>query len=102
MAPAAPEVLQVAEAIHRAFALGDLSLPEAFRPAHLTVTFIDAVFGSGLKPGETSEPAAERYCRRFGRTRGERRNGDWFSPLANAQPTWNDGGLIHRVNRRWP
>ena len=69
MAPAAPEVLQVAEAVHRAFALDDHSLPEAFRPAHLAVALIDAVFASGLKPGETPEPAAARYCRRFGLAR---------------------------------
>ena len=78
MSPAAPEVRQVAEAIHRAFALDDLSLPTAFRPAHLAVALIDAVFASGLKPGEAPEPAAERYCRRFGlsRTLDEQRDGD--------------------------
>ena len=51
MVPAAPEVLQVAEAIHRAFALDDHSLSEAFRPAHLAVALIDAVFAASLKPG---------------------------------------------------
>lgn len=66
MAPAAPEVCQVVEAIQRAFTLDDLSLPEAFRPAHLAVALIDAVFDSGLGPGWTPEPAAARYCRRFG------------------------------------
>ena len=69
MTPAAPEVLQVAEAVHRAFALDDHSLPEAFRPAHLAVALIDAVFASGLGPDETPEPAAARYCRRFGLSR---------------------------------
>ena len=78
MVPAAPEVLQVAEAIHRAFALDDHSLPEAFRPAHLAVALIDAVFASSLEPGETPEPAAARYCRRFGlaHARGEPRDDD--------------------------
>ena len=77
MAPAAPEVWQVAEAIRRAFTLDDLALPEAFRPAHLAVALIDAVFGSGLAPGETPEPAAARYCRRFGLARThEARSGD--------------------------
>ena len=77
MTPAAPEVMRVAEAIQRSFALDDHSLPGAFRPAHLAVALIDAVFASGLKPGETPEPAAARYCRRFGlaRMREERRDG---------------------------
>ena len=74
----APEVRQLAEAIQRSFALEDLTLAEAFHPAHLSIALIDAVFGSGLDPGETPEPAAARYCRRFGlaRTREERRDGD--------------------------
>ena len=77
MAPAAPEVCRVAEAIQRAFALDDLALPEAFRPAHLAVALIDAVFASGLGPGETPEPAAARYCRRFALSRkSEERSGD--------------------------
>ena len=78
MTPAAPEVLQVAEAVHRAFALDNHSLPDAFRPAHLAVALIDAVFASGLKPGETPEPAAARYCRRFGlpRTHEAQSDGD--------------------------
>ena len=78
MTPAAPEVLQVAEAVHRAFALDDHSLPEAFRPAHLAAALIDAVFASGLAPGETPEPAAARYCRRFGlaRTHEAQSDGD--------------------------
>ena len=77
MVPAAHEVLQVAEVIRRAFTLDDLSLPEAFRPAHLAVALIDAVFASGLGPDETPEPAAARYCRCFGlpRTREERPGG---------------------------
>ena len=74
----APDIRQVAEAIQRSFALDDLSLAEAFHPAHLAVALIDAVFGSGLDRGETPEPAAARYCRRFGlaRTREERRDRD--------------------------
>ena len=73
-----PEIRQVAEAVQRSFALDDLSLPEAFHPAHPSVALIDAVFGSGLDPGETPEPAAARYCRFFGlaRTRAERRGRD--------------------------
>ena len=66
MAPAAPEVCQVAEAIQSAFTFDDLSLPEAFRPAYLAVVLINAVFDSGIAPDETPEPAAARYCRRFG------------------------------------
>ena len=69
MSPAAPEVMRVAETIQRSFVLDDRALPEAFRPAHLAVALIDAVFASGLKPGETPEPAAARYCRRFGLSR---------------------------------
>ena len=69
MTPAAPEVMRVAEAIQRSFTLDDRALPEAFRPAHLAVALIDAVFASGLAPGETPEPAAARYCRRFGLAR---------------------------------
>ena len=57
MAPAAPEVMRVAETIQRSFALDDRALPEVFRPAHLAVALIDAVFASGLAPGETPEPA---------------------------------------------
>ena len=56
----------MAEAIRRAFTLDDLSLPEAFRPAHLAVALIDAVFASGRKPGETPGPGAARYRWRFG------------------------------------
>ena len=80
MTPAAPEVMRVAEAVHRSFALDDRALPEAFRPAHLAVALIDAVFASGLKPGETPEPAAARYCRRFGlsRTHEAQSDGDTY------------------------
>ena len=75
---AAREIQQLVEAIQRSFPLEELSLPEAFHPAHLSVALIDAVFGSGLTPGETPEPAAARYCRRFGlaRTRPEQRDRD--------------------------
>ena len=78
MTHAPHEVGQVTDAIRRSFPLADLALPDEFFPAHLPVALIDAVFRSGLRHGEAPEPAAERYCRRFGlaRVRADGRNDD--------------------------
>ena len=40
-------------------------LPEEFRPAHVTVALVDAVFNPRLRHIETVVPIVERYCRYF-------------------------------------
>lgn len=63
------EIPLVIGAIRRSFPLDDIALADEFFPAHLAVALIDAVFRSGLRHAEAPEPAAQRYCLRFGLAR---------------------------------
>ena len=59
-------------------------LPEEFRPAHVTVALIDAVFNPRLRYLETVVPIVEGYCRYFNlkRTVSPER---WPPPLESQQ-----------------
>ena len=67
--------------IHRA-------LPEEFRPAHLSVALIDAVFNPRLHYASVVVPIVERYCDHFGLVRTVA-PGEWPPPLS-AQETLCD------------
>lgn len=107
------EVRQVVDAVCRSIALDGTDLHHAFFPAHLSVAVIDAIFHSGLRPGERPAPAAERYCRRFGIV--PRRPDRWAPPPAGEQEPLGDlvrrydetgvdemAGTIFRSRRRSP
>ena len=82
------------DAIVRTIPLDNLDLPDEFFPAHLPVALIDAIAGSRVRPGESSVPISERYCRHFGiaRIRGDR----WSSPPAREQESL--GNLVRRYD----
>ena len=60
--------------VHRA-------LPEEFRPAHLSVALIDAVFNPRLHYASVVVPIVERYCDHFGFVRTVA-PGEWPPPLS--------------------
>lgn len=94
MSRAAFEVSQVMRAVRRSIPLEDLSLPDEFYPAHLSVALIDAVFRFRSRLADHAVSAAERYCRRFGipRTRTNR----WDAPAAKDQEALTD--LVRRFD----
>lgn len=63
------QVERVVHAVRRR--IGDIhrALPEEFRPAHLSVALIDAVFNPRLHYASVVVPIVERYCRHFGLVR---------------------------------
>ena len=91
------EVLQVADAACRSVSLDSMRLPEEFRPAHLTVALMEAVFHPRRTTASGSASAASeiaRYCRRFGIERV--RAVHWEVPEAADQETLGD--LIRRYD----
>lgn len=107
------EVRQVVDAVCRSIALDRADLHDAFFPAHLSVAVIEAIFHSGLRPGEPPPPVAERYCRRFGLV--PRRPDPWAPPPAAEQEPLGDlvrrydetgvdgmAGTVFRSRRRSP
>ena len=82
------ELREVVCAVTRLFPLKDLTLPDEFFPANLSVALIDAVFRSMLDDARRAEPGAERYCHRFGipRTRASR----WELPPVMEQESIED------------
>ena len=70
--------------------IGDLHrpLPEEFRPAHLSVALIDAVFNPQLRYCSVVLPIVQGYCCYFGLSRTTR-PGEW-PPALTAQETLSD------------
>ena len=83
-------VEQVVRAVRRR--IGDIRrpLPEEFRPAHLSVALIDAVFNPAIDYHRNVVPIVKRYCSRFGLNRTTL-PGEW-PPSIEAQETL--GALI--------
>ena len=60
---------QVVHAVRHRIVDVHRALPEAFRPAHLSVALIDAVFNPRLHYASVVVPIVERYCCHFGLVR---------------------------------
>ena len=84
----AEQVEQIVRAVRRR--IGDIhrDLPEEFRPAHLSVALVDAVFNPRLHYASVVVPIVERYCRHFGLIRTVA-PGEW-PPALEAQETLCD------------
>lgn len=74
------QVALVARAVRRH--IGDINhpLPEEFRPAHLSVALIDAVFNPAINYHRNVVPIVKRYCSRFGLKRSTM-PGEWPPPV---------------------
>ena len=84
----AGQVEQIVRAVRRR--IGDIhrALPEEFRPAHLSVALVDAVFNPRLHYASVVVPIVERYCRHFKLVRTVA-PGEW-PPALEAQETLCD------------
>ena len=61
-----PQVMQVVREVRASIGEIRPELPEEFRPAHLSVALVDAVFNPRLRYYRQVVPIIERYCRYFG------------------------------------
>ena len=70
--------------------IGDVhgELPEEFRPAHLSVALVDAVFNPRLRYFSVVVPIVKRYCSHFGLVRATA-PGEW-PPALEVQETLDD------------
>ena len=82
------QVEQVVRAVRRRIGDIHLPLPEEFRPAHLSVALIDAVFNPRLHYCSVVVPIVKRYCAHFGLTRTTV-PGEW-PPALETQETLSD------------
>ena len=91
----ASELPRLMNAVTRTFSALECKAPDAFRPAHLSVALVDAVFTLPPANGYPLEAVAERYCRSFGLAR---LNPDhWNLPPVDAQEPLGD--FIERYER---
>ena len=67
--------------VRRSISLAQVELPGEFRPAHISVALVDAVFRPRLE--EETEALLERYCLRFGIPRLRARQ--WETPPIDLQ-----------------
>ena len=78
------QVQQVVYAVRRRIGDFHRALPEEFRPAHLSVALVDAVFNPRLHYASVVVPIVERYCSHFGLVRTVA-PGEWPPPLSAQQ-----------------
>ena len=84
MEVSARQVERVVHAVRQRIVDVHRALPEEFRPAHLSVALIDAVFNPRLHYSSVVVPIVERYCWHFGLVRTVA-PGEWPPPLSAQQ-----------------